>query len=109
MTVYKIPDRNFSGIQYEKLRLVVDQKFNVVHDELSDCYYNGKPFRTFGVLDKVTFDKLHGLIFALREVALEAENNAATVEDKVLPNTDAIAQAKELITDLRKEKLELTI
>lgn len=66
--------RNFDGIQFEELRKVVDGKFNDVHDELSDCYYNRKPFREYGVLDKETFDGLHGLIWHLYDVALDDEN-----------------------------------
>jgi len=68
------PSRNFDNIQFETLRKTVDGKFNTVHDELSDCYYNGKPFRTFGILTKEKFDKLHGLIFVLRDIAFHQEN-----------------------------------
>ncbi len=66
--------RNFEGIQFEKLRKVIDHKYNTVHDELSDCYYNKKSFRTFGVLTKEQFDKLHGLIFLERDMEFHVEN-----------------------------------
>lgn len=77
------PDRNFDGIQFETLRKQIDPKFNDVHDELSAAFYNGKPFRTFGVLDKATFDKLHGLIFALRDVAFHQANIAQPVGNQI--------------------------
>jgi len=71
---WKAPDRNFGNIQFAELRKLVDGKFNQVHDELSECYYNEKPFRTFGILTKEKFDKLHGLIFALRNIVFHREN-----------------------------------
>ncbi len=55
--------RNFDGIQFAELRKTFDAKFNDVHDELTAAYYGKKPFRTYGVLDKAMFDKLHGLLF----------------------------------------------
>ena len=66
--------RNFDKVQFETLRKQIDGKYNSVHDELSDCYYNKKPFRAYGVLNKETFDKLHGLIFLQREVEFHEEN-----------------------------------
>lgn len=66
-----------------------DVKYNELHDRLSDCYYTywqhgeSRPFavgtKTFDVqatpeLSKKLFDKLHGLIFHLREIAFHAEN-----------------------------------
>ena len=61
--MFKKTERNFDNIQFAELRKKVDEKFNDVHDELSECYYDKKPFRTYGILNKDTFDKLHGLIF----------------------------------------------
>lgn len=77
------PERNFDGIQLADLRKVVDPKFNTVHDELSDCYYNGKPFRTFGILTKDKFDKLHSLIFHLRNIAFHQENLKLPVAKRI--------------------------
>ncbi len=51
-------ERNFDGIQFEKIRRVVDPDFNTVHDELSAAYYGKIPFRDYGVLDKATFAEL---------------------------------------------------
>jgi hypothetical protein len=75
--------RNFERVQFAELRKKIDGKYNAVHDELSDCYYNGKPFRTYGVLDKETFDKLHGLIFQMRDVKFHEENLKQLEKDKI--------------------------
>lgn len=75
--------RNFEKVQFEKLRKKVDKKFNDVHDELSDCYYNGKAFRTYGILTKEQFDKLHGLIFEMRAVKFHEENLKQPAKDKI--------------------------
>ena len=32
-------ERNFDGIQFERLRRKVDQPFNDLHDELEECFY----------------------------------------------------------------------
>ena len=75
--------RNFDNIQFEKLRRVIDGKFNDVHDELSDCYYNKKPFRSYGILAKEQFDKLHGLIFLMRDVAFHQANLKQAAKDRI--------------------------
>lgn len=75
--------RNFEGIQFAELRKKIDGKYNAVHDELSDCYYNKKPFRTYGVLDKETFDKLHGLIFLERDIEFHEENLKQPAKDRI--------------------------
>lgn len=79
----KPEDRKFEGVQHEKLRRKIDKKFNDIHDELSDCYYNKKPFRSYGILDKETFDKLHGLIFWMHDVEFHKENLKQSLEDKI--------------------------
>jgi len=76
--------RNFDKIQFETLRKSVDDKFNAVHDELSDCFYNKKPFRSYGILTKEQFDKLHGLIFQSYNVTFHAENLKQKKEDQIL-------------------------
>ena len=68
--MYLPPERNMENIEYADIRADLDGKYNDVHDELSAAYYDKKPFRTYGILDKDTFDKLHGLIFAKRDVEL---------------------------------------
>ena len=75
--------RNFDNIQFEKFRRVIDGKFNDVHDELSDCYYNKKPFRSYGILAKEQFDKLHGLIFLMRDVKFHQENLKQAAKDRI--------------------------
>lgn len=80
-------ERNYDGIQFEVLRRAVDPKFNEVHDALTAAYRQGKPFswrgRDFGVLDKVAFDKLHGLIFHLRDVAFHEANLALPEKERI--------------------------
>lgn len=80
---FKPVQRNWKNIQFEELRRKVDPKFNQVHDELSDCYYNKKPFRNYGILDKETFDKLHGLIFLKRDVEFHQENLKQPEKDRI--------------------------
>lgn len=114
-------ERNYTGIQFEKIRKTLDHKYNQTHDELSDCYYAGLPFRGYGVLTKEQFDKLHGLIFLKWEVEFHAENvkrgtiypadsyryekdNVGTIV------ADKVAAAAAQIEDLKtKDKLELVI
>lgn len=126
--MYKKPkedDRNFDNIQHADLRQIVDHKFNEVHDELSDCYYNKKPFswkgKDYGVLDKETFDKLHGLIFDLREVSFHEENKKQPKEKQIPeeqynPSEEKdgkqktrIENVKDKVASLKSEGLELTI
>lgn len=80
---YQASERNFDGVQHEQLRKKIDKKFNDVHDELSDCYYNKKPFRNYGLLTKERFDKLHGLIFLLRDVAFHNQNMSQKPKDRI--------------------------
>lgn len=115
-------ERNFEGVQFAELRKTVDAAFNAVHDELSDCYYNGKPFRTYGVLDKATFDKLHGLIFLKREVKFHEENLKLPAAEKI-PESEyneirdkdgavigkANEKAAQDVATLKAEGIELTI
>lgn len=79
--------RNFQNIESEEIRKTLDEKFNLVHDELSDCYYNEKPFKTFGVLTKEMFEKLHGLIFDLRFIAFHEANLKLPLSER-LPEAD---------------------
>lgn len=86
--------RNWDKIQFEKLRKIVDGAFNQIHDELSDCYYNywrlgkSKPFRNYDVQptleeSKTLFDKLHGLIFHLRNIKFHQENLKQPANKKI--------------------------
>ena len=91
---WQSPERNFNRVQHEKLRKNIDSKYNILHDELSDCYYNywkkglSKPFQQYdkgNTLEesKQIFDKLHGLIFQQRMVKFHEENLKQTLEDRI--------------------------
>ena len=114
--------RNFNNIQFAKLRKKVDPKFDEIHDELSDCYYNQKFFRDYGLLDKESFDRLHGLIFMMRIVKFHKQNMEQTSIEKIDENkyrynkdnqgnilSDKIQRAKDKIIDLKIKGFELTI
>lgn len=77
--------RNYDGIQHESFRRTFDSRFEVLHDALSDAYYNfwrqgdSKPFQGHNVQatpaeSKALFDKLHGLIFWHYDVEFHREN-----------------------------------
>lgn len=124
------PRRNWKGIPFEQLRRKVDVKFNAAHDALTDAYYNywrhglSKPWRGFDVQatpedSKALFEKLHGLIFHLREVALYEENMRQPTPDKRLKvrhdfieegRTKPMIQiVRERIAALRAEGIELSL
>jgi hypothetical protein len=119
---WKPPTRNFEGVQFENLRKTLDARFNAVHDELSACYYGGKPFRNYGILTKEQFDKLHGLIFDLRDVAFDEENQKLPEDQKISEDKyndvkdeagnivgKKTAEAKQRIARLKNEGLEIEI
>lgn len=87
MKEWKVPKRNWKGIQFEKLRRKVDPLFNEAHDVLSKAYYEGKPFiwkgKDWGILNKELFDKLHGLIFELRMVGFHQANMKQTSQERI--------------------------
>lgn len=122
MDWFPVSERNFDGIQFESLRSVVDDKFNLVHDELSDCYYSGRPFRNFGILSKEKFDKIHGLIFLMRDIVFHSENLKLPIKERIPSEqyndiTDESGrivgiksqQALQAIAALKAEGIELTI
>jgi len=80
---YIPPIRNFENIQFGEFRKTFDIKYNNVHDELTDCYYNKKPYKTYGILNKKTFDKLHALIFLQRDVDFHQENLKQLSKDRI--------------------------
>ena len=115
-------NRNFDKIQFEELRKIVDTKFNVVHDELSDCFYNKKSFRDYGVLSKELFDKLHGLIFLKRDVEFHEENLKQPENKKISEEeyneikdsqgnliTKKNEESQQKINELKAEGIELVI
>ena len=107
---YKKPIRNFDGIQFEELRKELDHKYNAVHDELSDAYYNQRPFREYGILSKDAFDELHGLIFLMRDVEFH-EANLAKAEGGRIPeseyNLDAGSNGIASITKAERAKIAI--
>ena len=74
--------RILDGVQHESLRRAVDAPFNEAHDELSAAYYEGRPFRDYGILDKSTFDGLHASIWHQHTVALHTANADLPVEQR---------------------------
>lgn len=83
--MWKPPERNYDGVEFEALRRVVDAKYAQAHDELSDAYYNywrygkSKPWRGYDVQrtpeeSKALFDKLHGMLDDLRQAAMMKEH-----------------------------------
>lgn len=120
---YVAPERNIeSNIQYYDLRKDIDPIFNKVHDELSGAYYNKKPFRSYGILTKEQFDKLHGLIFLMRDVKFHEENLKLPKEQQIpesqynyiLDEQGKVIgkKSEELakkIQELKNEGIELTI
>ena len=56
------PERNYEGIQFAELRHEIESRYNAVHDELTDCYYSGLPYKG-RMLTKTEFDQLHAQIF----------------------------------------------
>ena len=96
------PIRNFDGIQFEQLRIKIDDRFNDLHDSLEEAYYgdrdavtnlftpgtgwrNGqsKPWHGFDVKpglknSQTQFDQLHGLIWTFYKLAFHEENQKET-------------------------------
>jgi hypothetical protein len=87
MAEYIPPNRNFDKIQFADIRKDLDPKFNDIHDELTRCYYGRLSYLDYGILDKETFDKLHGLIFDHHAVEFHDTN-------LTLPKKDRIPEAK---------------
>jgi hypothetical protein len=78
-------ERNLAGVQHQEVREIVDARFNALHDELEACYYGAwrqgksKPFHGHDIQanpeeSKLLFDRLHGMIFHLRELAFHRAN-----------------------------------
>jgi len=102
MKEYKSIERNTAGIQHETIRKKIDKKYNDVHDELSKCYYEKKPFRDYGILDKETFDKLHGLIFLKRDLEFVAVHTKEKVKNPNLEDHNInVEEISKQISDLK--------
>jgi len=96
--VWHRPQRNYDGIENESPRRVVDPDYNDLHDELSEAYYTGQPYRDRGILDKATFDQLHGLCFHHHALELHAEHRR---QNPTADDGTAVAKAR---TALNKTK-----
>jgi len=118
--MWKPNERNYDNIQFAELRKQIEQPYNDLHDELSDCYYNKKPFRNYGMLIKEQFDTLHALIFDMLAVKFHDENMKR--EDKYDENTyryerddtgkivtDRYKRCKDNINELKQKGFELII
>jgi len=123
---YTPPERNFENVQHADIRKAIDKKFNDIHDELTDCYYNKKEFKSgstnYGILDKATYDKLHGLIFHQQAVAFHTVNLMRPVDKRIDEDkyryekdengniiTDKFKDAQEIIKKLKNKGLKLKI
>jgi len=132
---FKATERNLTGVQHATVRTKIDAKFNDVHDRLSAAYYDGGVFTQggkswdFGALKaadpasaKETFDKLHGLIFTIRDVAFNTTNLALPKKQQIpVEKYDNImdesgtkigskaALAQTVINTLKAEGIELVI
>ena len=103
-------NRNYDNIQFAELRQNIEQKYNNLHDELSSCYYGKKPFRDMGILDKETFDKLHGLIFLELEVEFHDAHESLSQEKKYQKYSKSatdLLETKNKIAELKSEKLDV--
>lgn len=72
---------HLDGAQWERVRKQVDGPFVAVHAELKEAYYEGRPFREEGVLDKARFDQYHALIWHKHTVAMDDGNTALSAQD----------------------------
>ena len=113
--MWKPPKRNFDNIQFEKYRKVVDNKFNDLADELSDCYYNywklgnSKPFQKYDVQptleeSKALFNKIHGLIWLKHEEAIEQEHNNTPESKKNTQFTNKLQEKSNKDVDFIKQR-----
>jgi len=115
-------ERNFAGVRFEDLRVRLDPIFNEVHDKLSECYYKKLPFshegREYGILDKPTFDELHGLLWKWYEVEFHRQNMKRTLPyaeeeyNEVTVGDEKVERHKVALLYIAEKKakgLELTI
>jgi len=106
-------ERNFDNVQFGNIRKHLDEEFNKLHDELTECYYEfwkkglSKPFQKYDVQStpkesKELFDKLHGLIFEHLKVAFDEFNKeTGNGIDKTLYDT---SQSIERIGEIKDDK-----
>jgi len=86
--------RDYSKAQDGAIRAMVDPTFTDLHDALTEAYYQhwrhgrSSPWQGYDVQatpaeSKALFDRLHGVIFHLREVALADADQAQPVRDRI--------------------------
>ena len=98
-----VKPRNFDRVTFEDIRIDLDPPFNAVHDELSECFYGKKPFRGYGILDKETFDKLHGMIFMKRDCEFHKRNLARLVPYPESRYNEMIKDGKKIDLDVHNK------
>ena len=127
MKEYKPSERNYEGIQFGSIRQKVDPDYNKVHDELSKAYYEKTPFRdtqvyknlllaeysplrNMGILDKETFDKLHGFIEMKRQIVFaEAHAEESKIDPTLKEHGIDVAETQTRIVDFQKEGIDIKI
>ncbi|RLG73164.1 MAG: hypothetical protein DRO23_09415 [Thermoprotei archaeon] len=118
-------ERNTDSIKFEKIRKNIDKKYEDLHDELSDAYYNywregaSKEWQGHDVQptleeSKVLFDKLHGLIFLVRDIEFDEENSKLEDDDSGKKKIDSMYEerldsVKNNIKKLKDEGIEITL
>jgi hypothetical protein len=75
------------AIQFEIVRKDFDPIYTKLHDELTDCYRNGKPYKQFGVLSKEKYEALHARLWHRYNVGFHNANMN-------LPEADRIPESK---------------
>ena len=100
-------NRNYDGIQFAGLRTAESEKIHTeAHDALSEAFYGKKEFiwcgKNYGVLDKETFDKLHGLIFHHLHIKLCEDNRKMATKDKI----DEVKLNPDLPAEKQTEKIK---
>ena len=88
----KHAERNYDDIQFESYRRIVEPKYNTLHDELEECYYDywkkglSKAFQGYDKLatpkdSRIQFEKLHGLIFHELALAMKTHHDSAITKE----------------------------
>lgn len=129
---YHRPIRNYENVEHEKLRKLIAPKYDLLHDDLSEAYYDywkqGKPkdFQGYDVKSKHKdnlnqYNKLHSLIHAKFEKEMYDENEAAAAKDHdaklkekydhVKPDQikSGIQKVQDKIIDIENESFEITV
>jgi hypothetical protein len=83
-------DHNLTGVQHERVRRLLDERYRAAHDAMHLAYRTGTPFsfkgREFGVLDADRFQRLHDLAWRRYEALFHSVNQG-------LPTAQRYAEA----------------